>query len=50
MFYFFLLLARINSILARTEVIVANRTDLFRNKSMLSLHSKIDVGCHLLKD
>ena len=35
---------------AGTEVIVANRTDLFRNISTLSLHGKIDVGCHLLRD
>ena len=40
----------INSIPAGTEMIVANRTDLFRNISMLSLHGKIDVGCHLLKN
>ena len=33
-----------------TEVIVANRTDLFKNISTLSLHGKIDVGCHLLRD
>ena len=33
-----------------TEVIVANRTDLFKNTSMLSLHGKNDVGCHLLRD
>ena len=32
------------------SMIVANRTDLFRNISMLSLPGKIDVGCHLLKD
>ena len=42
--------AGFNSIPARTEVIVANRTDLFRNISMLSLLDKIDVGSHLLKD
>ena len=36
--------ARINSIPAETEVIVANRTDLFRNISMLSLHGKIDAS------
>ena len=35
---------------AGTEVIVANKTDLFRNISMLSLHGKIDVGSHLLRD
>ena len=33
---------------AGTEVIVANKTDLFRNISTLSLHGKIDVSCHLL--
>ena len=44
-----LVLAGINSIPARTEVIVTNRTDLFRNISMLGLHGKIDVGCYLLK-
>ena len=33
-----------------SEVIVANRTDLFKNISTLSLHGKIDVGCHLLRD
>ena len=44
------ILAGINSIPAGTEVIVANRTDLFKNISMLSLHNKIDVACHLLKD
>ena len=38
------------SVPAGTEVIVSNRTDLFRNISMLSLPGKIDVGCHLLKD
>ena len=43
-----LLLTRIELIPARTEVIVANKTDLFKNTSMLSLHGKIDVGCHLL--
>ena len=43
-------LAGINSIPATTEVIVANRTDLFRNIFTLSLHGKIDVGSHLLKD
>ena len=37
-------------IAASTEVIVANRTDLFRNISALSLHGKIDVSNHLLKD
>ena len=37
-------------VLDGTEVTVANRTDLFKNISMLSLHGKIDVGCHLLKD
>ena len=41
-----LVLARINSIPARTKVIVANRTDLFRNISTLNLHGKIDVGSH----
>ena len=45
-----LVLAEIELNLARTEVIVANRTDLFRNISTLSLHGKIDVGCHLLRD
>ena len=45
-----LVLAGINSILVRTEVIVANKTDLFKNISTLSLHGKIDVGCHLLRD
>ena len=34
-------LAGINSILAGTEVIVANRTDLFRNISTLSFFSKL---------
>ena len=43
-------LVGINSIPAGTELIVANRTDLFRNIPMLSLHGKIYVGCHLLKD
>ena len=43
-------LAKIELIPAGTEVIVANRTDLFRNKSMLSLHCKTDVGYHLLRD
>ena len=42
--------ARMELILARTEVIVANKTDLFRNISMLSLYGKIDVGCHLIRD
>ena len=43
-------LAGMKLIPAGTEVIVANRTDLFRNISTVSLHGKIDVGCHLLKD
>ena len=33
-----------------TGMIVANTTDLFRNIPTLSLHGKIDVGCHLLRD
>ena len=40
----------INFVPAGTEVIVANRTDLFRNTSMLNLHGKTDVGCHLFRD
>ena len=44
------ILARINYIPIGIEVIVVNRTDLFRNISTLSLHGKIDVDCHLLKD
>ena len=39
-----------NFVLAGTEVIVANRTDLFRNISMLNLHGKTDVDCHLFRD
>ena len=45
-----LILAGMELIPAGTEVIVANRTDLFRNISTLSLHGKINVGCHLLRD
>ena len=45
-----LVLARMELIPSRTKVIVANRTNLFRNISTLSLHGKIDVGCHLLRD
>ena len=45
-----LVLPRMELILAGTEVIVANRTNSFRNISTFSLHGKIDVNCHLLRD
>ena len=42
--------ARMELILAKIEVIIVNKTDLFRDISTPNLHRKMDVGCHLLRD